>query len=121
MSDVIAVVPDLFFAARIEGTAKALGVDLQTLTSDAALAACRDQPPGLVVVDLTAKDDPIALVRAIKELRPTRPIRVVGFYPHVERALREGALAAGADEVLPRSAFTAQLATLLGGEGRTTP
>jgi NADH:ubiquinone oxidoreductase subunit 6 (subunit J) len=39
----------------------------------------------------------------------------VGFYPHVDRALREAALAAGVDQVLPRSAFTVRLAALLAG------
>jgi CheY-like chemotaxis protein len=78
-----------------------------------ALAAVRRELPDLVIVDLTSAGDPLALVRALKTTPETRPVPLVGFYPHVEGALREAALAAGADRVLPRSAFTARLAELL--------
>jgi hypothetical protein len=49
----------------------------------------------------------------------TRSIHVIGFYSHVDRELREAALAAGLDQVLPRSAFTVRLPALLEGEGDT--
>jgi CheY-like chemotaxis protein len=115
---VTVVAPDLFFAARIEATATLLGVALETPAPGEALAALRAHPPDLVILDLQAPGDPLALTRALKADPAMRGIPVVGFYPHVEGALREAALAAGVDHVLPRSAFTARLAGLLAGEGR---
>ena len=112
---VVAVAPDLFFAARIAATATLLGVALETPAPGEALAALRAHPPDLVILDLQAPGDPLALTRALKADPATRGIPVVGFYPHVEGALREAALAAGVDHVLPRSAFTARLAGLLAG------
>ena len=113
---VVAVVPDLFFAARIGATAEQLGVDLQTPATDAALGAIRSDRPDLVILDLAAPGDPIALARALKADPATHSIPLVGFYPHVDRPLRERALAAGVDRVMPRSAFTAGLPRLLAGD-----
>jgi DNA-binding NarL/FixJ family response regulator len=63
-----------------------------------------------VLIDLHATDA-VALVTALKAAAPTVP--VVGFYSHVETALRRDALAAGADAALPRSQFVSRLAALL--------
>jgi len=118
---VVVVVPDLFFATRIAATAARLGVALETPAPPEALVAIRERPPDLVILDLGAPDDPLAVARALKADPTTQNVPVVGFYPHVEGELREAALAAGVDHVLPRSAFTARLPALLAGEGGTQP
>ena len=84
-----------------------------------ALAAIRRQLPDLIVLDLQAPGDPLTLARALKADPGTAGLEIVGFYSHVEQALREAALAAGVDHVLPRSAFTARLPALLAGEAGT--
>ena len=114
---VVAVVPDLFFATRISATAEAVGVVLEMPPMAAALETIRKAPPALVVIDLHAPGDPLALVRALRAAPDTRHLRVIGFYSHVERELRAAALEAGVDEALPRSAFTVRLPALLGGDG----
>jgi hypothetical protein len=43
-------------------------------------------------------------------------VPVTGFFSHVDHATRDAALAAGVDEVLPRSAFVSRLPALLAGE-----
>lgn len=113
---VVAVVPDLFFATRISATAEGVGVPLEILAPEAALAAIRTAPPSLVVLDLHAPGDPLALVRALRADPGTRTVRVLGFYAHVDQALQAAALAAGVDEALPRSAFTRRLPALLRGD-----
>jgi CheY-like chemotaxis protein len=118
---VVAIVPDLFFATRIAVTAARLGVALETAAPKEALVVIRRRPPDLVILDLRAPGDPLALARALKADPETRSVPVVGFYPHVEGALRGAALAAGVDQVLPRSAFTARLPALLAGEVGTQP
>lgn len=118
---VVAVVPDLFFATRIAGAAAQLGVTLETPGASEALACIGTSAPDLVILDLTAAGDPLALVRSLKAEAATRAIPLIGFYPHVDQALRAAALAAGVDQVMPRSAFTARLAALLAGEGSTQP
>lgn len=113
---VVAVVPDLFFAARIAGAADHLGVSLALPAPDAARETIRGEPPQLVILDLHAPGDPLGLARALRADPATRSLPIVGFYSHVDQALREAALAAGLDQVLPRSAFTRRLPALLAGE-----
>jgi DNA-binding NarL/FixJ family response regulator len=50
-------------------------------------------------------------VRRVKALRPE--LRVLGFLSHVQLELAEHAKAAGADEVMPRSRFSAHLPEIL--------
>lgn len=113
---VVAVVPDLFFATRISATAGQLGVALEMPAIAEALTSIRRAPPALVIVDLQAPGDPLALVRALKADPDTRALPVIGFYSHVDRELRAAALEAGVDEPLPRSAFTARLPAILRGD-----
>jgi CheY-like chemotaxis protein len=112
----MAVVPDLFFATKIAATAKALGVDLALTPLARATEAAATAPPALVLLDLQAPGDPPALIRALKADARTAAIPIVGFYPHVDNALRVSAKEAGIDSVMPRSAFVARLAGLLTGE-----
>jgi CheY-like chemotaxis protein len=61
----------------------------------------------------------MGLIRALKDDPDARRIPIVAFYPHVETERRDAARAAGADQVLPRSAFTVRLASLLTGVPRS--
>jgi CheY-like chemotaxis protein len=112
---VVSLVADLFFAARIGAAAKALGVALEEPGPPRALEACRAKPTDLVIVDLHAAGDPLALVRSLKADERTRAIPIVGFFSHVDEELRRAALEAGVDRVMPRSAFTHRLPALLAG------
>jgi CheY-like chemotaxis protein len=112
----MAVVPDLFFATKIAATAKALGVELALMPLARAAEAAATAPPSLVLLDLQAPGDLPALIRALKADPRTAAIPIVGFYPHVDHALRVSALEAGIDSAMPRSAFVARLAGLLTGE-----
>ncbi len=107
---VLAVIPDLFFATKVAATAKAGGVELELVAPQHAAARMAEAPPTLVIVDLHAADA-VVLVAALKAAAAAVP--VVGFFSHVETALRRDALAAGADAALPRSQFVSKLAALL--------
>ena len=111
---ILSVVPDLFFATRIAAVAEAVGATLTAVEPGAALAAAQADPPDLLVLDLHAPD-PFALVRALRADATLQGIPVVGFYSHVDAAIRDAALAAGVNDVLPRSAFTRRLPELLHG------
>ena len=112
---VVIVVPDLFFTARILTTASALGVAVLRSSAETLVADCRGAMPDLVIVDLHGAGDPLAAIRALRVDADTRGVRVIGFHSHVDTAVRDAALEAGVDEVLPRSAFTVRLALLLRG------
>ena len=107
---VLAVVPDLFFATKIAATARVAGVALELVPPQRAAERAARPDASLVLLDLHAAGA-LALLAALKAADPARP--VVGFHSHVEIALRRDAIAAGADAVLPRSAFVQRLPDLL--------
>ena len=118
-TDVLALVDDLFFQARLGETARKLGVTLKTVSTGASLVkmleAAPDEVPGdlprLVIVDLNARQ---GAVEAIEQLqRSGNPIPVIGFLSHVQTELAERARAAGCKQVMPRSSFTANLSEIL--------
>lgn len=112
MARVVALMDDLFFQMKVAETAKHLGLEFKVATNADALQGLLEPAPKLVIVDLNARSQPLA---AIERLRATqRNLRVVGFLSHVQRELAAQAQAAGCDEVMPRSAFTQNLAAILG-------
>ncbi|MBI1799013.1 MAG: hypothetical protein HYR73_04945 [Candidatus Eisenbacteria bacterium] len=114
---VVTVVPDLFFLTRIRAVAAQVGALLEDCVPGAALAGILAAPPDLVILDLHAEGEPLALVRALKTDPRTAGVPVVGFYSHVDGETRRASLEAGVDHVMPRSAFTTRLADLLTGAG----
>ncbi len=113
MAQAIAVVSDLIFSTKIRGTARALGIDAQIVSTTKALGAALDAGDvRLVIVDMSlAKDEAPAALRcgASHASRTT----TVAFYSHVQSELREAAERAGADLILARSQFSEQLPELL--------
>lgn len=111
MGRVVAMMDDLFFQMKVAETAKRLGLELKVAANGDALLGLLDPAPKLVIVDLNARSQPLA---AIERLRATqKELRVVGFLSHVQRDLAVQAQAAGCNEVMPRSAFTQNLAAIL--------
>ncbi|HEU4391933.1 MAG TPA: hypothetical protein VFV34_29370, partial [Blastocatellia bacterium] len=72
--------------------------------------------PSLIIVDLNAgRLDPIELVKAIKSSEMRR-VPVLAFLSHVQVDLMRRAEEAGADKVMPRSAFSQRLPEILAGD-----
>jgi DNA-binding NarL/FixJ family response regulator len=120
---ILAAVDDLLFSSKIRATAKQVGVDVQFARSpEEILTQARALKPTLAIFDLNSgKTDPIATIAALKADPEIRAIRTIGFASHVHTDLIAAARKAGADEVMPRSAFAGRLAAILvNGELRTT-
>jgi CheY-like chemotaxis protein len=111
MGRVVALMDDLFFQMKLAETAKHLGVDVKVATTPEALQTLLDPPPRLLIVDLNSRSQPIAMIQRLRADK--NGVRVVGFLSHVQTDLAAQARAAGCDEVMPRSAFTQNLATIL--------
>jgi len=112
---VLALVPDLMFATRIESALGYLGYR-PLIVKDAAglLAAAHIQAPALVLVDLAAVGvDVPAAITALKASPVTRAIPLVAFGPHLDEAARAAARAAGADAVVANSKLALDLPGLL--------
>lgn len=114
---VLAAVGDIFFASKIRGTAEHLNVTAEFAASaDALFDTAKADAPSLIILDLhSEKIDPFALAAKLKADEQLREVPLVGFYSHVQTEIRERAVRAGIDRVMPRSAFTRHLPDLLNG------
>ncbi len=112
---VIAAVDDMFFMSKIRAAAESLNVTVRFVRNiDALFSAAVESLPRLIIVDLQSqKVAPLELARRLKADEQLRAIPLLGFYSHVETELREQAEVAGFDRILPRSAFSANLAEIL--------
>jgi len=112
---IIAVVDDLFFASKIRGTAEQVGARISFVKSiDGAITKAREEAPALILVDLNAGCcDGAELARAFKGDEDLKAIPLLGFFSHVQVELQKAALSAGFDRVMPRSAFTKNLISIL--------
>lgn len=115
---IIAAVDDMFFASKIRATAEHLGLTVKFVRSvQAAIEGARQESPSLIIADLhSQRCEPLDLVRALKAVDELRNIPIIGFFSHVETALQAAAQDAGYDRVVPRSAFSNNLAQILNGE-----
>lgn len=117
MARVLALIPDLLFGSRVQGSLMAAGHEVELLADpDLLLSKLSDadgQDVKVLVVDLT--DEARARARAIHFLlsNPPEPgleltgglgrIRTLAFYSHVDTQARAYAEEAGFDLVVPRS------------------
>jgi CheY-like chemotaxis protein len=111
---IVALVDDLFFLAKIQETAKDVGVTLVKVDSGNGPAAITEAQPQAIIMDLSARSLPVVeWIRTLKSDPATQSIRIIGFVSHVQGQLIADAKAAGCDSVMARSAFTQQLPQLL--------
>ncbi len=107
MARVLALVPDLLFGSRVQGTLVAAGHEVELIAQGDALCerlADSSAPGAVVVVDLTSEDpDGATLIESLSRARRLDRVRTLGFYAHVDTATRERAEQAGFDLVVPRS------------------
>jgi len=111
MADVVALIDDLFFHAKLMETAKQLSVELRTCTTpDSLLTEVTAHTPRLVVVDLNARNNPLDAIKRLAQNAQSVPL--IAFLSHVQTDLADRARAAGCANVMPRSKFTRDLATI---------
>ena len=107
------LITDLIFSTKITSTAQSLNIPFTVArTLEKLTATLTASPGGTLIVDLNITAvDPLAAIKLAKAL-PTPP-RIIAFLSHVQTDLAAAAQSAGADLVLPRSAFSAKLPELL--------
>jgi len=118
MARVLALVPDLLFGSRLQGSLSAAGVEIELLAGEAPLRArlAEGPAPAVLIVDLSDSAlDGAGLVGSLREAGLLADTRMVGFYPHVDTGTRERAGRAGFDLVVPRSRMAREGAQLVTG------
>lgn len=117
---IIALTADLFFRAKIEETAKALGLERPRPASspDHAGTLAREEAEkggagALVLVELSPRTGGVEAVEKIRAAAPTA--RVVAFGSHVDTETLARARELGATEVMARSQFVKDMPRIFGG------
>jgi CheY-like chemotaxis protein len=115
-------IEDLFFLAKIQETARKLGVKVGFVKADKDIVSrLADAPdgerPSLIVFDLNnVGAKPLTLIPRLKS-KMKRGTSVIGFLNHLQGDLKAKAVEAGCDMVMPRSAFSQNLPSLLRRHG----
>jgi CheY-like chemotaxis protein len=120
-SRIFAFVDDLFFAAKIQETARKLNVKVEFAKNDKDLAERMatngEEKPSLIIFDLNnVAAKPLTLIPKLKS-KLKKGTSIIGFLSHVQGDLKQKAHEVGCDMVLPRSAFSQNLPQLLRRHG----
>src|SRR3954447_21601496 len=113
MARVLALVPDLLFGSRVQSMLTDAGHEVELVSGETEVW---DQIGGtdVLVVDLTTDDvDGIELIDTLKTGGEMGGVRSLAFYSHVDAEVRDRALAAGFDTVVPRSRMAREGAGLV--------
>jgi hypothetical protein len=111
-------IEDLFFLAKIQETARKLGVKVEFVKGDKETLArltdgTEDERPKLLVFDLNNLNaKPLTLIPKFKA-KLKKAISIIGFLNHLQGELKAKAIEVGCDTVMPRSAFSQSLPNLL--------
>jgi hypothetical protein len=111
-------IEDLFFLAKIQETARKLGVKVEFVKGDKEAVhriydAPKDARPALLVFDLNnINAKPMTLIPKFKN-KFKKAVSIIGFLNHLQGDLKMKAMGAGCDAVMPRSAFSQSLPVLL--------
>jgi CheY-like chemotaxis protein len=120
-SRIFAFVDDLFFAAKIQETARKLNVKVEFAKNEKDLAdrmaSNGEEKPSLIIFDLNnAAAKPLTLIPKLKS-KLKKGTSIIGFLSHVQGDLKQKAHEVGCDMVVPRSAFSQNLPQLLRRHG----
>ncbi|MDO8615764.1 MAG: hypothetical protein Q7T33_08530 [Dehalococcoidia bacterium] len=106
---ILAVVPELMAAVRIEEAAKRLGADFAAIESRAELDALLPLAD-VLIIDLGVED--IAVPDAVRDAR-SHGVEVIAFGPHVDAGRLRAARAAGVRRLYTRGKFLRELSRVL--------
>ena len=112
-------IEDLFVLAKIQETARKLGVKVSFVKAEKDIVAklaegAEEDRPSLIVFDLNnANAKPLTLIPKIRTKLKKGKTSIIGFLSHLQGDLKVKAIEAGCDMVMPRSAFSQNLPQIL--------
>ncbi|MFL6352234.1 MAG: response regulator [Bryobacteraceae bacterium] len=111
---IVAVVSDLMFTVKIQEAAKRAEVQAVFVKSENEAVAEAKQNPAVIILDLNNSAlSALDVIAKLKNDEATSKVKLLGFVSHVQADLKEAAEEKGCDVVMPRSAFSHNLAGIL--------
>jgi hypothetical protein len=105
LARVVALVPDLFFGAKVRETLMSAGHEVELVRTQAEAAGGDGD---VVIIDLQAENVNPAVLVADLLGTPT-----IGFYSHVDENAKHAGRLAGIDLVVPRSRMAREMPQLV--------
>jgi CheY-like chemotaxis protein len=115
MARVLALLPDLLFGSKVQGMLAAAGHEVEVISSE---PDAWDQIAGsdLFIVDLCSDEiDGVGLLDTLSTGGELHGKKTLAFYRHTEVDVREAAIEAGFDLVVPRSRMNREGVALVDG------
>ena len=113
---IVALLSDLMFTVKIQEAAKRAGVEAVFVKSESEAVAEAKQNPAVLIVDLNNSAlNPLQVIAKLKNDEATSKVNLLGYVSHVQADLKQAAEEKGCDVVMPRSAFSHNLAAILKG------
>src|SRR5215813_4604094 len=118
---IFCLIDDLFFLAKIQEVSRKLNVKVEFIKSEKELdekeGSEGEDKPSLIIVDLNSNSiKPLTVIPKLRS-RFKKSTSIVGFVSHVQGDLKVKAQEAGCDVVMPRSAFSQNLPSILRRHG----
>jgi CheY-like chemotaxis protein len=118
---IFCLIDDLFFLAKIQEVARKLNVKVEFVKSDKEIGEKNgegsEDKPSLIIVDLNSNGiKPLPMISKLRS-KFKKSTSIVGFVSHVQGDLKVKAQDAGCDVVMPRSAFSQNLPSILRRHG----
>jgi len=117
---IFAFIDDLFFVAKIQEVSRKLNVKVEFVKTDKDIAEKTEnveEKPSLIIVDLNSNGiKPLPVITKMRS-KYKKATSIVGFVSHVQGDLKVKAQEAGCDVVMPRSAFSQNLVSILRRHG----
>src|SRR5215471_18354831 len=118
---IFCLIDDLFFLAKVQEVARKLNVKVEFVKSekefDEREGQDGEEKPSLIIVDLNSNSiKPLPVISKLRS-RFKKSTSIVGFVSHVQGDLKVKAQEAGCDVVMPRSAFSQNLPSILRRHG----
>jgi len=113
---IVALLSDLMFTVKIQEAAKRAGVQAVFVKTESETLAEARQNPAVIIVDLNNSAlNALEVITKLKSDEVTRNVSLLGYVSHVQADLKQAAEEKGCDVVMPRSAFSHNLAAILKG------
>ena len=118
---IFCLIDDLFFLAKIQEVARKLNVKVEFVKSEKEISERygeeNEEKPSLIIVDLNSNNiKPLPMISKLRS-KFKKATSIVGFVSHVQGDLKVKAQEAGCDVVMPRSAFSQNLPSILRRHG----
>jgi CheY-like chemotaxis protein len=111
---IVAVLSDLMFTVKIQEAAKRAGVQVVFVKSESEALAQAKENPAVIIVDLNNSAlNALEVIAKLKTEEATSKVSVLGYVSHVQADLKQAAEDKGCDVVMPRSAFSHNIAAIL--------